>query len=82
MAMTEKAATRSPRNLIFRVRREAERPVKKRTGTVPRPKEAMVENPIMGFWVVAALIIIAQESMQGKNPVDTPRASLEGRDSD
>jgi len=82
MAMTEKAATRSPKNLIFRVRREAEKPVKKRTGTVPRPKKAMLKNPMMGFWVVAALMIIAQESMQGKNPVATPRANLEARDWD
>jgi hypothetical protein len=49
---------------------------------VPRPKKAMVKNPMMGFWVVAALMIIAQESMQGKNPVATPRANLEGRDWD
>ncbi len=82
MAMTERAATRSPKNLIFKVRREAERPIKKRTGTVPRPKKAMVKNPMMGFWVVAALMIIAQESMQGKNPVATPRANLESRDWD
>ena len=82
MAMTERAAARSPKNLIFRVRSEAERPVKKRTGVVPRPKKAMVKNPMMEFWVVAALRIIAQESMQGKNPVATPRANLEGRDGD
>ncbi len=82
MAMTERAATRSPKNLIFRVRSEAERPAKKRAGTVPSPKKAIVRNPRMGFWVVAALMIIAQESMHGKNPVDTPRANLEGRDWD
>ena len=82
MAITERAATRSPKNLIFRVRREAEKPAKKRTGTVPKPKKAMVKNPVMGFWVVAALMIIAQESMQGRNPVAAPRANLEGRDWD
>ncbi len=82
MAMTERAAARSPKSLIFRVRREAERPVKKRAGIVPKPKKAMVKNPMIGFWVVADLMIIAQESMQGKNPMAAPRANLEGRDWD
>jgi hypothetical protein len=79
ITMTETAATRSPKNLTLRDNREAERPVKKRVGTVPNPKKAMVRNPVKRFWVVAALMIIAQESMQGKKPVRNPRAIFDSR---
>jgi hypothetical protein len=74
ITMTEAAAARSPRNRTCRERREAESPVKKRAGTVPSPKETIVRNPPIKFWVVAALISIAQESRQGKKPVRNPKA--------
>ena len=74
MAMTETAAARSPRNLTFKESREAESPVKKRAGIVPRPKANIVRNPPMRLGMVAALMIMAQESMQGKKPVRNPRA--------
>ena len=77
MAITEAAATRSPRNLIFRDNREAESPVRKRAGTVPSPKETMVRNPAKRLWVVAALMTMAQESMQGRKPTAKPKAILE-----
>ena len=76
MAMTEIAATRSPRNLAFKERRDADNPGKKRAGIVPNPKENIVRSPPMGLCVVAALMIIAQESMQGKNPAASPKATL------
>ena len=72
--MREMAATLSPKNLTFRDNREAENPVKKRAGTVPNPKKAMVRNPAKRFAVVAALMTIAQESIQGKKPVRNPKA--------
>ncbi len=77
ITITDRAATRSPRNRTFKESREAERPMEKRAGTVPSPNVNMVRNPPRGLWVVAALIIMAQESMQGKNPVRSPRAIFE-----
>jgi hypothetical protein len=79
ITITETAATRSPKNLTFRDNREAESPVKKRAGTVPNPKKAMVRNPAQRFSVVAALMIIAQESIHGKKPVRNPRAIFDTR---
>jgi len=79
ITITETAATRSPKNLTLRDNREAESPVKKRVGTVPNPKKAMVRNPMKRFWVVAALMIIAQERMQGKKPVRNPKAIFGAR---
>ena len=76
--MTETAAIRSPKNLTLSDNREAESPVKKRAGSVPNPKKAMVRNPAQRFSVVAALMIIAQESMQGRKPTAMPKASLAG----
>ncbi len=77
IATTDRAATLSPISLVLRERSEAESPVTKRTGTVPRPKETIVENPSQRFCVVAALTIIAQERRQGRNPVANPKATLE-----
>ena len=74
MAMTEIAATRSPRSLTFKESREAESPIKKRAGIVPSPNVNIVRNPPPGLCVVAALIIMAQESRQGKKPVRNPKA--------
>jgi hypothetical protein len=79
MRITETAAMRSPKKRALRERREAERPVKKRAGTVPRPKEVVTKKPVKGLPVEAALTIMAQESRQGRNPVASPRASFEGR---
>ena len=79
MKITETAAIRSPKKRALRERREAEIPVKKRAGTVPRPKEVVIRKPTKGFPVEAALMIMAQESMQGRNPVANPRASFEER---
>jgi len=76
MAMIETAATRSPRNLILKESSEADSPVKKRAGIVPNPNANIVRNPPTELCVVAALMIMAQESMQGKNPVPTPKATL------
>jgi len=77
MTITETAAARSPRNLTFTESREAETPVKKSAGIVPRPKAIIVRNPPMRFSMVAALMIMAQESMQGKKPVKKPRAAFD-----
>jgi hypothetical protein len=79
IAITETAATRSPRNLVFMDIKEAESPVRNRAGTVPSPKKTIVKNPGSGCWVVAAFTIMAQESMQGKNPVANPRTNLKTR---
>jgi hypothetical protein len=79
MRITETAAIRSPKKRALRERREAESPVKKRAGTVPRPKEVVTKNPVKGFPVEAALTIMAHESRQGRNPVARPRASFEER---
>ena len=75
--MTETAAARSPRNLTFKESREAETPVKKRAGTVPRPKANIVRKPPTRLCMVAALMIMAQESMHGKKPVRNPKASFD-----
>ena len=77
MAMTERAAARSPRSLAFRERREAESPIKKSAGIVPRPKANIVRNPPTRLGMVAALMIMAQESMQGKKPVRNPKATFD-----
>ena len=82
MTMTDTAATRSPRNLALMESKEAESPVRNRAGTVPSPKKTMVKNPGSGCWVVAAFTTMAQESMQGKKPVASPRANLEVRRGD
>lgn len=76
MAMIEAAATRSPRTLVFKESSEADSPVKKRAGIVPIPNANIVRNPPTELCVVAAFIIMAQESMQGKNPAASPRAIL------
>ena len=76
MAIIEIAATRSPRNLALKERSEVDNPGKKRTGIVPNPKANIVRNPPTGLWVVAALMIMAQESRQGKNPAANPKATL------
>ena len=77
MTMTETAAARSPRNLTLKDSREAESPVKKRAGTVPRPKANIVRKPPTGLCMVAAWMIMAQESMQGKKPVMPPKATFD-----
>lgn len=82
MAITERAAALSPKSRILKPRREAEKPAEKRTGAVPRPKNTMVRNPLSGSGAVAALTIIAQESMQGKNPAASPRSHFEPRPRD
>ena len=56
MAMTERAATRSPIILILRVSREAEIPTVNKAGTVPKPKANMVIAPSAQFSVMAALM--------------------------
>ena len=77
--MTETAAARSPRNLTFKESREAESPVKKRAGIVPRPKANIVRNPPMRLGMVAALMIMAQESRHGKKPAKNPKAAFEAK---
>ena len=77
MTMTETAAARSPRNLTLKESREAESPVRKRAGTVPRPKANIVRKPPRRLCMVAAFMIMAQESMQGKKPVRNPNATLD-----
>ena len=79
ITMTESAATLSPRNLARRDKNEAENPIKKRAGTVPRPKDSMVRNPEPRFSVVAAFTIIAQERPHGKKPVASPNNIFEPR---
>ena len=79
MRITETAAIRSPKKRALKERREAESPVKKKAGTVPRPKEVVIRKPTEGFPVEAALTIMAQESMQGRKPAARPRASFEER---
>ncbi len=79
MTMTAAAATLSPKNLVCRDKNEDENPIKKRAGTVPRPKEIMVRNPAPTFWVVAAFTIIAQEKPHGKNPAANPKTIFELR---
>ena len=74
---TDRAATLSPISLVLSERSEAESPLTKRTGTVPRPKKTIVENPPQGFSAVAALTSIAQDRRQGRNPVANPKATLE-----
>ena len=75
--MIEAAATRSPRNLVLKESREADNPVKKRAGIVPIPNANIVRNPPTELCVVAAFIIMAQESMQGKKPVRNPKATFD-----
>ena len=76
MIITMPPATRSPRTRSLRERRDAERPVKKRTGTVPTPKRNMVRNPDDGLPVAAALTTMAKENMQGRKPEKSPRAAF------
>ncbi len=75
--MTEKAAILSPYKRDLRERKVAENPGRKRAGIVPSPKSAIVIKPRSGSPVEAALMIMAQESMQGRNPAASPMASLE-----
>jgi hypothetical protein len=79
MKMTETAAIRSPRKRIRSETRETERPAKNRAGTVPAPKRTIVRKPARGWEAVAALTIMAQESMQGRKPVAMPRRIFEER---
>jgi len=71
-------ATRSPRRRAFIESKDAEKPVRKSAGKVPRPKRSMVANPRRRLAVVAALTIMARESIQGRNPERIPSASLDG----
>ena len=82
MTMTERAATLSPYKRDFREKKVAENPGRKRAGIVPSPKSAIVITPCSGFPVEAALMIMAQESMQGRKPAVSPMASLEGTPGD
>lgn len=82
MDITDRAATRSPKNLTLKDKREAGRPAARRAGIVPAPKEIRVKKPTKGLEVVAALTIIAQESMQGKKPTVRPRINLEAQRGD
>ncbi len=77
MTMTAHAAARSPMSRVRSDSNEAEMPVAKRTGEVPRPKRAIVQNPAAGFWVVAAFAIMAQDSMHGRNPAPIPSRNLD-----
>ena len=79
IAMTAAAAARSPKNLIRREKREAERPVKNKAGTVPKPKVRVVRNPWRGVGAVAAFRIMAQESIQGRKPTAKPKPNLASR---
>jgi len=77
MRMMNEAAARSPISLTSKEIMEAESPVKKRIGTVPNPKEAMIRKPHRESSVVAAMMIMDQESIQGKKPVAMPKTILE-----
>ncbi len=77
MRMTETAAIRSPKKRALRERKEADKPVKKRAGTVPSPKAVVTKNPLTGFPVAEALTIMAQERRQGRKPVAKPRPSFD-----
>ena len=75
--MTERAATRSPMILIFRVSREAEIPTVNKAGTVPKPKANMVIAPSAAFSVMAALMSMEEVREQGRSPQAAPMAILE-----
>ena len=77
MAMTERAATRSPIILILRVSREAEIPTVNKAGTVPKPKASMVIAPSATFSVMAALTSMEEVREQGRSPQAAPMAILE-----
>jgi hypothetical protein len=79
MKMTEAAAILSPRKRARRESRDAGRPVKNKAGIVPAPKRAIVRKPVRGWEAVAALTIMAQESMQGRKPADMPRRTFAER---
>jgi hypothetical protein len=73
ITITEMPARRSPNSLSRKDNRDAKKPAKKRAGTVPNPKRAIVRKPWNIFWEELAFMTIAQGSMHGRNPTERPR---------